>query len=206
MTEPSYRDHSPDCLKELMIRVDHTNNVVKPFIGMSGRWDCPACRISKFAGKIEHLVSLDKVVLSVERSPGGIRAFADDMRQGCLIIYLRSKWAVVVTTPEVMPDAEPTPTLDALQQCMSFMDREGVSRVVLNDYWKAPEVEPVEQSVRYAHCDTMDEVDEVLQEIGLTRRYTSYYLNGIPSQEVVERLDEVLYQRQGVDPDLFSDP
>lgn len=190
-----------------MIRVNHRDGTAKPFIGMSKRWDCPACRRNKFLDKIEHLVSIDKMAMSIEEHPGSVRAFADDLQEGCFVVYLRTKRALVVTTPKVLPDATLVDSREMLWECIAIMDREGVTRMVINDYWKAPESEPAEQTVRYARgCDTMDEVDEVLQEIGLSRRYSRYDLNGLSPREVVERLDEVLYERQSTGIDPLQDP
>ena len=185
-----------------MIRVNHATGVVKPFRGMSKRWDCPACRRNKFVDKIQHLVSVDKMVMTIEEHPGSVRALADDLGEGCFVVYLDTGKALVVTTPIVLPDVAPIDPQVMMWDCIHHMDAHGVKRMVISDPWKAPEAEPQVQTVRYAGCDTMDEVNELLEDVGFSRRWGYYATDGISAHEVVERLDEALFQRGGIDPIL----
>ena len=197
MTESPFRDHDSGCLGELMARM--TAASTKEFVGMSQRWNCCGCANVKFVKKVDHLMNVDKMCISIEESPASLAAYASNLQEGCFVIHLEnSRKAIVVTTPAVMPDAVPVDAIDALKQCLVLIDAHGVRRMVINEYWKT-EKETSDQIVRYLKCETPEESHELLTSIGLSRRYGYWDNNGLSMQEIVERLHEAIEQRDAND-------
>lgn len=199
-------DHEPGCSKGRIIRF--TAAGPRPLLTRRQLWSCDACRPEKFARKTRHLFDVGQVVVmfALAAEVKILRQRALRRRQGILVIlFPHQPERLVITTPAVESALEPMDMVDALVLAQEVVERDGISQLSPNEYWR-DDPEGEDQLVLPVTSMSKEQVHRLLVDSGFQWTGKTYTAPGELSLEAMRfRVMETLDETNGVDLEWPSD-